>query len=128
MLYTICVAAGLIAGIVIMFFIIVTIQAKNGRRRKARKPITEPTKHKLSFSQFIVALYAFACIAWITADYVLAFMYQQPINTEVTVTLTTTVVVALLGYYAKSAFEKSSRNKYSLDEDGIPFNYDGEGG
>lgn len=75
----------------------------------------------MEFSKLIVAVYAFACIAWITADYVLAFMYQQPINTQVTVTLTSTVVVALLGYYAKSAFEKSSRNKYSLDADGIPF-------
>lgn len=78
-------------------------------------------KRKIEFSKFIVAVYAFSCIAWITADYVLAFMYQQPINTQVTVTLTTTVVVALLGYYAKSAFEKSSRNKYSLDADGVPF-------
>ncbi len=70
------------------------------------------------FSKWIVTLYAAACICWITADYVLAFMYQMPINSEVTIELTRTVVIAILAYFTKSYGEKHSRNKHGLDENG----------
>ena len=123
MLYIICGTIGLVSGLIIVFFISSARKAINERRRKSRKDAAENIKRKMEFSKLIIGVYAVACIAWIQQDYVLAFKYQQPINTEVTIALTTTLVASILGYYGKSSFEKANRNKHNLDENGVPFEF-----
>lgn len=80
------------------------------------------TKVKIEFSKFILALYAFACIGWIEQNYLLAFLNRTEINAEVTITIITSLAVAILGYYSKSFGEKNSLNKHKLSKKDIELN------
>lgn len=70
-------------------------------------------KKKLEFGQFILKLYAFACIAWIEQDYILAFLNNSAVNTEVTTTIIVSLAVTILGYYANGFGLKNSLNKHN---------------
>ena len=85
-----------------------------------KKQQIKTKKRKLDFSKFVVALYAFACIVWITLDYVLAFIYHEPVNYQTTVVIIPSIAATILGYYFKSLKEKESRNKHRLDAKGVP--------
>ena len=54
------------------------------------------------------------------ASYVLAWM-EKDVASDVTTTVFTGCVGYLVTYAAKSAAEKHSRNKYGVDENGVPF-------
>ena len=63
-------------------------------------------------------------VIWLTtlavvADIVLAYCGRNT-NGETTRTVITALAVTVVGYGAKSAFEKRERNKYNLDADGNP--------
>ena len=90
-------------------------------KAEIRRLKRENRRIQLYFGQFVLALYTFACVVWITADYVLAFLNHTNIQATVTVTIIGSVVAALISYYAKSYKEKDSRNRHKVDENGVPY-------
>jgi hypothetical protein len=52
----------------------------------------------------------------VTANYILAFQNTQNINSDVTITLVSTILGTVSGYFIKSYNEKNSRNKYQVTE------------
>lgn len=63
-------------------------------------------------------------VVWLTSlavicDIVLAYC-GRTVNGETTRTLITSLAVVVVGYGAKSAFEKKQRNIFNLDADGNP--------
>lgn len=57
MLYAVVAAAGLAAGSVIMIFVAYAIQARNNRRRRARRALTDPPrKSKIEFSKLVLGI------------------------------------------------------------------------
>lgn len=58
MQYAVFAAAGLLAGIAVMFFIFAALTARNNRRRKTRRTAAElpKTKRKFEFSKFVLML------------------------------------------------------------------------
>ena len=85
------------------------------------KKIRRKIKRSAEFSKVILISYAVACLLFIQENYLLAFLNRTEVNATVTISLITTVAASLLGYYTKSLLEKTSRNKYNLDENGLPF-------
>jgi hypothetical protein len=79
-------------------------------------------KKRMEFSKMIVTSAFFIMCLWITSSFVLAAMGKDT-NTDVAVAAIAYIGAAVVGYFAKDAFCKNSRNKYGIDKDGIPFNY-----
>jgi uncharacterized membrane protein YqgA involved in biofilm formation len=73
-------------------------------------------KRKAEFSKTAVFLILLFCMGCVTANYVLAFRNAENVNSEVTITLVTTILGTVIGYFLKSLGEKHSRNKHKIDE------------
>lgn len=80
----------------------------------------KPAKKRIEFSK-ILAIWA-AAVATITvaASFILAAHDKQPVSDLATV-IFTSCIGYLITYAGKSAYEKGSRNKHGLDENGIPY-------
>lgn len=76
----------------------------------------------MEFSQKICLFLIFFGILGVIASYILAFM-GYPSNETVTLALITEIILSCLGYLMYQLGLKTSRNKYSVDENGIPFNW-----
>ena len=59
-------------------------------------------------------------IVWITLSFILAF-FDKDTNSEVTVSLITESFGLTVSYFIYQAVLKTSRNKYGIDSDGVPF-------
>ena len=59
-------------------------------------------------------------ISWVTWSYVLASLGKDPVE-NLAIAIVSTLIVALLAYFVKSFGEKNSRNKYKVDENGMPY-------
>jgi RsiW-degrading membrane proteinase PrsW (M82 family) len=81
-------------------------------RRKRKKP--------KEFSQKLVIVSWIVTIVWIFLSYILAFFERNP-NETVTVTLVIESFGVTLSYFCYQAILKTSRNKHSVDKDGMPF-------
>ncbi|MDR0311829.1 MAG: hypothetical protein LBJ21_09605 [Acidobacteriota bacterium] len=110
-------AAGLMAGIVLMF-IMNGIQSAR-RRRRARRTAKEP-RRRFEFSKILAAWAVLVATATIAASVVLAAFDKQTVS-DIAIAVFTACVGYLVTYAGKSAFEKNSRNKHHLDEDGRPY-------
>ena len=77
-------------------------------------------KKKSEFSQGIVVTSWIVTIIWISLSFVLAFL-DKSTNSDVTVALVTESFGVTVAYYAYQAILKTSRNKYGVDHNGIPF-------
>lgn len=77
-------------------------------------------KKKSEFSQQLVIVSWAVTIIWISLSFVLAFLGRDT-NSEVTVALVTESFGVTVAYYAYQAILKTSRNKYGIDHNGIPF-------
>lgn len=88
------------------------------RRKRKIKKVSK--SKKIEFSKTIVAWLLIHGTIWTYLSYYLAYLGR----TEIAETLSKTVVVEILGatvvYALKSYLEKNSRNKYGVDEKGLP--------
>ena len=75
----------------------------NDYLRAYKKSMTE-------FSKQMVKLYAWACILWISASYVLA-AFGKEINDNVTVAVITSLAATLLGYCYKALKENIKKGE-----------------
>lgn len=81
------------------------------------------TNNKLKraeFAQKIVVTSWAVTIVWISLSFILAFM-DKDTNSNVTVALISESFGVTLAYFIYQAILKTSRNKYGVDYDGIPF-------
>lgn len=76
-------------------------------------------KKPMEFSKKLVAWALIITTLSILTSYVLSIIGCDPCQ-EITIAVITTCVAVAVGYEAKSFGEKNSRNKYGVDEDGIP--------
>lgn len=72
------------------------------------------------FAQCIVIVSWTVTIVWITLSFILAF-FDKDTNSEVTVSLITESFGLTVSYFIYQAVLKTSRNKYGIDSDGVPF-------
>ena len=75
---------------------------------------------KLTFSQKLLVLLISISTVWVTWSYILATIGKEPIE-NLAIAIVTTLILGLLAYFIKSFGEKNSRNKYKVDECGIPY-------
>ena len=80
---------------------------------------------KVEFSKKILLLLTFFCAAGIIMSYILAW-FEKPLNDGVTMALITGVIAPYAGYLIYQAKLKMSRDKYRVDENGVPFGNDSE--
>jgi len=73
-------------------------------------------KKRIEFSKIAVVFITIFCMGCVAANYILAFMNAQNINSEVTIMLVSTILGTVLGYFLKSLGEKHSRNKHLKKE------------
>lgn len=72
------------------------------------------------FAQCMVIVSWTVTIVWITLSFILAF-FDKDTNSEVTVALITESFGLTVSYFIYQAVLKTSRNKYGIDSDGVPF-------
>ena len=72
------------------------------------------------FTQCMVIVSWTVTIVWITLSFILAF-FDKDTNSEVTVSLITESFGLTVSYFIYQAVLKTSRNKYGIDSDGVPF-------
>ena len=82
----------------------------------------EEKPKKLDFSKIMIIVVFVCCIIWITDSFVLAHLGKE-VNDTVTVTIVTALLGSLVTYFVSQVRLKESRNKYCVNEDGIPFKY-----
>lgn len=85
-----------------------------------RKRENDPKYKRMEFSK---RLAIFACIVTVFSimlSALLAFLDKETIS-DVSVAIISGASAIVAGYMGKSAYEKSSRNKYGLDENGNPW-------
>lgn len=81
-------------------------------------------KKSLSYSQKLLLVLICVSTAWVTWSYVLASLGKDPVE-NLAIAIVSTLIVALLAYFVKSFGEKNSRNKYKVDENGMPYELEG---
>lgn len=77
-------------------------------------------KKSLSYSQKLMLVLICASMAWVTWSYVLASLGKDPVE-NLAIAIVSTLILGLLAYFIKSFGEKNSRNKYKVDECGVPY-------
>ena len=80
-------------------------------------------KKKLTISHKLIITLLVVSIVWVSASYVLAALGKEALQ-ELSSTVVSVLIIGLVAYFIKSFGEKNSRNKYGVDEDGIPFEYE----
>ena len=122
MYYALFAVTGLIAGIAAMLFFAAIYSRITARRRAARraKPGKPEKKCKVQFSKALAVWAAVIATAVIIASVALAAFDKQPVS-DLAVAVFTACIGYMVTYAGKSAYEKNSRNKHGLDEDGQPF-------
>ena len=80
----------------------------------------EAPAKKIEFSKILAAWAVVIATLMLVASIFLAAFDKQTVN-DVTIAVFTACVGYLVTYAGKSAWEKSSRNKHHLDENGLPF-------
>lgn len=75
---------------------------------------------KLTFSQKLLLVLLSISAIWVTWSYILATIGKEPIE-NLAIAIVSTLILGLLAYFIKSFGEKNSRNKYKVDECGIPY-------
>lgn len=121
MFYAICGGAGLITGMLVALLFL-AIQSRSAARRKAVRrgsPREPPAKKRVEFSKILAIWATFVATAVVGASIALAAFDKQPVS-DLSISVFAACIGYLITYAGKSAFEKSSRNKYHLDEDGKP--------
>ena len=75
---------------------------------------------KLTFSQKLLLVLLSISAIWVTWSYILATIGREPVE-NLAIAIVSTLILGLLAYFIKSFGEKNSRNKYKVDECGIPY-------
>ena len=79
-----------------------------------------PKSEKLEFSKWILV----AVLVWgmilVTSSFILAAI-DKNVNEGVTIAVISTIVGTIMGYMIYQFKLKDSRNKYKVDEEGVPF-------
>ena len=96
-----------------------TIGAKHYRYSKGVE-----VKKSLSYSQKLLLVLICVSTAWVTWSYVLASLGKDPVE-NLAIAIVSTLILGLLAYFIKSFGEKNSRNKYKVDENGMPYELEG---
>ena len=78
---------------------------------------------KMEFSKKLAIFLGIVTVVVIAISAILSLLGKEPIS-DVAVAVISTCGGYLCTYGLKSAFEKNSRNKYGVDENGIPFDAD----
>ena len=119
MYYALFAVAELIAGIVAMLFFAAIYSRITAGRRAARRGKPEK-KRKVQFSKALAVWAAVVATAVIIASVALAAFDKQTVS-DLAVAVFTACIGYMVTYAGKSAYEKNSRNKHGLDEDGQPY-------
>ena len=81
---------------------------------------------KIEFSKWILIAVLIWGMILVTSSFVLAAL-DKNVNEGVTISVIGTVISAILGYMIYQFKMKDSRNKYKVDDEGVPFDqYDDE--
>lgn len=72
------------------------------------------------FSKLLAVWAAVVATITLIVSFALAAFDKQPVS-DLAIAVFTACIGYLVTYAGKSAFEKSSRNRYSLDENGVPY-------
>lgn len=80
---------------------------------------------KFEFSKKLVVWAIVVATLCVASSYILAFLGRETAQ-DMTVAVVTACTGIIGGYLAKSYGEKASRNKYGLDEDGLPYQLAGD--
>lgn len=78
-------------------------------------------KKKVEFKKKLAIFAVLIIILSSGTSYVLAFLGLQTVENLAAIIITTCFAY-LVAYATTSTFEKNSRNKYQVDENGVPFN------
>lgn len=79
-------------------------------------------KKKLEFAKIIAVWILIVMTLSCTTSYVLSYLDKNPVS-ELSGIIVSTGMGYLVSYAIKSVVEKNSRNKYGIDEMGMPFQY-----
>jgi Co/Zn/Cd efflux system component len=88
---------------------------------------TNRRRRKMEFSKKLVIWAAIIATFSALVPFILSFFDKQPSENISSVVFTACIGV-LISYHGKSAFEKHSRNKHNLDENGNPLQGSDENG
>lgn len=77
-------------------------------------------KKSYTFTQRVISILMVVSVIWVTWSFVLATIGKEPVE-NLSIAIVSTLIIALLGYFVKNLGEKNSRNKYKVDENGIPW-------
>lgn len=75
---------------------------------------------KLTFSQKLLLGLLSISAVWVTWSYILATIGREPVE-NLAIAIVSTLILGLLAYFIKSFGEKNSRNKYKINECGVPY-------
>ena len=100
-----------------------TLPFRHKYNRKGMILMFGSDRRKMEFSKLLAIWAAVIATAAVIVSVVLAFLGKQPV-TDLSITVFTACTGYLITYAGKSAFEKNSRNKYKVDEDGNPLQPD----
>ena len=89
-------------------------------KRENIKPKKE--RKKLTFSMILTIWSMTLATTAFALSYIWAYLGLNPVSEIATTVLGALGLGSNAGYYIKTAFEKNSRNKYHIDEEGIPYN------
>lgn len=118
MRYIICIIAGFIAGVVVMYIIVLRL-AGNTRRKQSQLPERRSSRG-FEFSKVLAVWAAVTATAASVASFALSAFDKQPVS-DFAAAVFSTCVGYLITYAGKSAVEKVSRNKHGIDENGKPY-------
>ena len=76
-----------------------------------KKP-DENKKKKLEFMQAVVLITLFLCFLWVTLSYILAFLEKPDTLENLSGSVASVTIVAILGYSGTNCVRASSYNKY----------------
>lgn len=90
------------------------------------EPITTSTS-KFEFSKLLIILYSTFAIGWVNWYFILVTLQIETGEMgTVVVSILEKIVYVVLVYFLYQGWMKSSRNKYGIDTDGIPYAIKGE--
>jgi len=93
---------------------------KPKKRKLPRVPAWKARGKKREFSKFLAAWACLIATAVIVASVTLA-AYEKYHISDLSISVFTGCIGFLITYAGKSAYEKSSRNRYGIDGNGRPF-------
>ena len=89
-----------------------------------KKHPTKKRKKKFEFMQAVVLITLFLCFLWVTLSYILAFLEKPDTLEDLSGSVASVTIVAIIGYSGTNCVRASSYNKYRRKKDGDEYGDD----